>query len=66
MTAVKGAEDGDGFVVRAYESAGRASHARFEVLRRAIESDFGPNEIKTFRLPRDPSAPVVEVDLLEL
>src|SRR5206468_442791 len=47
VTAVKGAEDGKGFVVRAYESAGRASRARFEILGRVIDADFGANEIKT-------------------
>jgi alpha-mannosidase len=62
VTAVKGAEDGDGFVVRAYESAGRSSHARFEILGRAIESDFRANEIKTFVVHGDE---VRETDLLE-
>ena len=62
MTAVKGAEDGGGFVVRAYETAGRASHARFEILGRVIESDFGANEIKTFVLARRRGR---ETDLLE-
>ena len=56
------AEDGNGFVVRAYESAGRASHTRFEILGRVIESDFGANEIKTFVLDGDE---VRETDLLE-
>jgi alpha-mannosidase len=63
VTAVKGAEDGDGFVVRAYESAGRASHARFEILGRVFESDFGATEIKTFVVSRD--GEVRETDLLE-
>jgi alpha-mannosidase len=68
VTVLKGAEDGDAFVLRAYESSGRAAHGVIEVpvLGRTVEAPFGPNEIKTFRLPRDPSAPVVEVDLLEL
>jgi alpha-mannosidase len=30
-----------------------------------IEADFGPAEIKTFRVPRDASRPVVETNLLE-
>ena len=62
VTAVKGAEDGKGFVVRAYESAGRASRARFEILGRVIEADFGANEIKTFVVVGDE---VRETDLLE-
>jgi alpha-mannosidase len=62
VTAVKGAEDGDGFVVRAYETAGRASNARFEILGRVIECDFGANEIKTFVVRGDEAR---ETDLLE-
>jgi alpha-mannosidase len=64
VTAVKAAEDGDGVVVRAYESAGRASGARIEVLGRTIDADFGANEIKTFVVPRD-GGDVRETDLLE-
>jgi alpha-mannosidase len=30
-----------------------------------IEESFGANQIRTFRVPRDPDAPVVEVNLLE-
>ena len=41
MTVVKRAEDGDGFVVRAYETAGRAARATLTVLGREIEADFG-------------------------
>jgi alpha-mannosidase len=63
VTAVKAAEDGDGFVVRAYESAGRASRARFEVLGHTIEAEFGAHEIKTFVVTR--SGDVRETDLLE-
>ena len=48
VTAVKAAEDGGAWVVRAYESAGRAAHARLDVLGRTIEADFGAHEIKTF------------------
>ena len=64
-TVVKRAEDGDALVVRAYESAGRASPARIEVLGRTIEADFGPHEIKTFRVPREGDGPVAETNLLE-
>ena len=64
-TVVKRAEDGDALVVRAYESGGRASAARIEVLGRTIEADFGPHEIKTFRVPREGDGPVAETNLLE-
>ena len=59
MTVVKLAEDGDAFVVRAFESAGRSSTARLDVLGETIEANFGLNEIKTFVGSR-------ETDLLEL
>ena len=68
VTAVKAAEDGDGaLVVRAYESAGRPAHGTIElpVAGRTIEADFGALEIKTFLVPADRSAAVVETNLLE-
>jgi alpha-mannosidase len=68
VTVLKGAEQGDGFVVRAYETAGREASARIELplLRRTIDSELGANEIKTFVVPRDPAEPVRETNLLEL
>jgi alpha-mannosidase len=66
VTVVKAAEDGDGsLVVRAYESAGRDAHTRIELLGRTIDADFGPAEIKTFRVPRDSADPARETNLLE-
>jgi alpha-mannosidase len=67
-TVVKGAEDGTGdLIVRAVETSGRPARARIDLplLSRAIEADFGPAEIKTFRVPLDAGAPIVETDLLE-
>ncbi len=68
VTVIKGDEDDHGdLIVRAYESSGRPAHASIDlpVVGRRVEADFGPAEIKTFRVPRDPAAPVVETDLLE-
>ncbi|RMI38332.1 alpha-mannosidase [Streptomyces triticirhizae] len=69
VTVVKEDEDGTGdLVVRAVESAGRASRAVIALpmlAGRVIEAEFGPSEIKTFRVPRDGQRPVVETDLLE-
>ncbi|PGH46897.1 alpha-mannosidase [Streptomyces sp. Ru87] len=69
VTVLKGDEDGGGdVVVRAYESAGRPARARIALPAlggRVIESEFGPCEIKTFRVPADARRPVVETDLLE-
>jgi alpha-mannosidase len=64
VTVLKGAEDGDAYVVRAYEAGGRPARATVKVLDRTFEAQFGANEIKTFLVPRDGGEPV-EVDLLE-
>jgi alpha-mannosidase len=58
VTVVKRAEDGGGYVVRAFESAGRDADARLEILGATIEARFGPHEIKTYVGGR-------ETDLLE-
>ncbi|GAA4424594.1 alpha-mannosidase [Georgenia halophila] len=73
-----GLGDGDGgdagegqarqdLVVRAVETTGRPARARLElpVVGRTLETDFGPSQIRTFRVPRDVARPVVEVDLVE-
>jgi alpha-mannosidase len=67
VTVVKGEEDGDALILRAYESAGRAARATvaLPLVERTIEAEFGRAEIKTFRVPRDPASPVVETNLLE-
>jgi alpha-mannosidase len=74
VTALKGSEDDDAggspgdvdLVVRAVETTGRAAHARIELplLDRVVEADFGPHQIRTFRVPRD-GGDVREVDLVE-
>ncbi|HEY0442881.1 MAG TPA: glycoside hydrolase family 38 C-terminal domain-containing protein, partial [Candidatus Limnocylindrales bacterium] len=65
--ALKLAEDGDDLVVRAVETTGRPAAARIDLPAwgREITFDAGPYEIRTFRVPRDADAPVVETDLLE-
>jgi alpha-mannosidase len=67
VTVLKRSEDDDALVVRAYESSGRAARITIELplVDRRIEADFGAHEIKTFRVPRDPAAPVEETNLLE-
>lgn len=66
LTALKRAEDGDGTIARVYESLGRRVRASF-VWRgqRRWEAEFGPFEIKSFRIPDDGTAPVAETDLIE-
>jgi alpha-mannosidase len=63
MTVVKRGEGGTGYVVRAYETAGRPSHAVLTFRDRTVEADFGAHEIKTFLLA--PGATPREVSLLE-
>jgi alpha-mannosidase len=67
VTVLKAAEDGDGLVLRAYETAGAATTARVELplLGRTLDLEFDANEIKTVRVPRVASQPVRETDLLE-
>ncbi|RIQ18876.1 alpha-mannosidase [Jiangella rhizosphaerae] len=72
ITAVKGAEDGDApapdLIVRAVETTGVAAagvRLALPLVDRVVEADFGPHQIRTFRVPRDPRQPIVEVDLLE-
>lgn len=66
-TVLKQAEAGDGFVLRAFETSGAAAHASIHLpkLGRVIEADFGPNEIKTFLIPREAANKVIEANLLE-
>ena len=65
--AVKLAEHGDDLVVRVVETAGRPAPARIRLPAwdREVAFDIRPFEIRTFRIPRDPSGAVVETDLLE-
>ncbi|MCX7522840.1 alpha-mannosidase [Microbacterium sp. STN6] len=75
ITALKGSEDptdaaGTGsadLIVRAVETRGEAASTRIElpVVDRVLEESFGPSQIRTFRVPKDPALPVVEVDLIE-
>jgi alpha-mannosidase len=68
VTVLKRAEDGDDLIIRAVETLGvdTAASIQLPAWGRTIETRFGPLEIKTFRIPRDPSRPAREVDLLEL
>ncbi len=67
VTVLKRAEDGDDLILRGFETAGMATRATIRLPKwdRVIEADFGPAEIKTFRVPRDAAQPVGETDLLE-
>jgi alpha-mannosidase len=67
VTAIKRAEDGDGTIVRCFETSGAWTQAMIGLSRwgRTIETCFNPGEIKTFHLPDDPAQPVRETNLVE-
>ncbi|HEX7065430.1 MAG TPA: glycoside hydrolase family 38 C-terminal domain-containing protein [Bacillales bacterium] len=67
VSVIKKAEDNEDLIVRAYETANIETRARIELPKwgRSIEADFGPSELKTFRVPKDSKASVQETDLLE-
>ncbi|WP_308638322.1 alpha-mannosidase [Paenibacillus silvisoli] len=68
VTAFKPAEDGDGYVLRCYETCGRRAddvRIEFPALNRTWTTQLGRCEIKTFRIPVDPSRDVTELNLIE-
>lgn len=67
VSALKKAEDGNGWILRLYETAGRETQTTLQLhlFKRKIEAAFTPCEIKTFLIPADPEQPVREVNLLE-
>ncbi|MGN9842325.1 hypothetical protein ACTMTI_29805 [Nonomuraea sp. H19] len=69
VTAVKRHEDAPrDLVVRAVETTGRAAVATLDLPLAGIRltADFGPSQIRTFRIPLDDPLSVVETDLVEL
>jgi alpha-mannosidase len=75
VTAIKGSEDvvdtpatgTADLIVRAVETAGRPGRCRIElpVAGRVIAEEFGPSQIRSFRVPRDRERPITEVNLVE-
>lgn len=73
VTAIKGSEDATesrgraDVIVRAVEVTGAAASVTIDLpfVERSLELEFGPSQIRTFRVPLDPNLPVVEVNLLE-
>lgn len=71
ITAVKGLEEGGpngpDLVVRAVETTGLATTTTLHlpVVGRDITAEFGPHQIRTFRIPRSGRGRVTEVDLIE-
>jgi len=67
VTVFKRAEDGGGYILRAYETAGAAIKTKIELplIGRVWEGSFGCHEIKTLFIPDDLNAPIRETDLPE-
>ncbi|CAH1192525.1 Mannosylglycerate hydrolase [Paenibacillus allorhizoplanae] len=67
VSVVKKAEEGNDLIIRAYETTRETTEAiiRLPRMDREISARFGPCEIKTFRVPADPSLPITETDLIE-
>lgn len=67
VSVVKKAEDNDDLIVRAYETTRTATKAtiRLPKWNRIVEADFGPCEIKTFRVPANEELPITETNLIE-
>ena len=67
ISALKQSESSDDTIVRCYETAGITTNAtlRLPAWNRSIDATFTPYEIKTFRIPRDQSFPVIATDLIE-
>jgi len=67
VSALKKAEDNDDLIVRCYETDKKRTAAEIALPKfgRTIRAEFGPAEIKTFRVPQNPELPVTETNLLE-
>ncbi|HET7027971.1 MAG TPA: glycoside hydrolase family 38 C-terminal domain-containing protein [Candidatus Limnocylindrales bacterium] len=67
LAALKLAEDGDDLIVRLVETSGRAASAlaSLPAWGRTLPVEIGAFQIRTFRVPHDAAAPIVEVDLVE-
>jgi alpha-mannosidase len=63
----KKAEDNDDMIIRCIETSKKPTDTVIYLPKwdRRIAAHFGPAEIKTFRIPRDPSLPLTETNLLE-
>ena len=68
LSAIKRAENGRGWILRACETTGEAQHVRLAMpmFGRECTLDFGAFEIKTLFLPDDSALPIVHTLLTEL
>lgn len=66
--AFKPAEDGNGWILRCYETYGKEAETEIYItaLKRSWRSTFGRCEIKTFLIPSKLNEPIKEVNFLEM
>lgn len=67
VSVLKQAEELEGIILRAYETAGSSAETVIElpILKRSFTTAFTPHEIKTICIPFEPGKPVFETNLLE-
>lgn len=67
VTALKPAHRGDGWILRAYESEGRAvrTSINLSLFRQAWDASFSPHQIRTWRIDPTGRIPASETDLVE-
>ncbi|MCX7795322.1 MAG: alpha-mannosidase [bacterium] len=65
VTVIKEGEDSDDIILRAYETIGKETKAKFKLFDRIWFTTFKPCEIKSFSIPKDKNLSVREVNLLE-
>ncbi|MFB5663457.1 alpha-mannosidase [Alteribacillus sp. HJP-4] len=67
ISAWKISEDNEDMIIRCHETAGETAKAQIELpdWNRKINCFFRPNEIKSFRIPKDSDQSVVETNMLE-
>jgi alpha-mannosidase len=67
VTALKRAEDNNGWIARCHETLGKPTAVQIELpaLQRVWQAVFGASEVKTFAIPDDADLPVGEVNFIE-
>ena len=67
LSVLKFHEDGGDLIIRLVETKGRTARPTVALpfIARSLARQLHPHEIATFRIPRDPTSPIVETDLIE-
>ena len=67
VSSYKRAQDNNGYIIRLYEPAGKAVHAKINLpnLKKSFCADFAPNEVKSY-FCADADDEILEVDFIEM